>query len=49
MVMLWFFNCNVGMVKIGLFSDIYSFFDEKIFDYFVEVDEIWYVGDIGDF
>jgi len=36
------------MVKIGLLSDTHSFLDEKIFDYFAEVDEIWHAGDIGD-
>ena len=36
------------MVKIGLLSDTHSFLDEKIFDYFTEVDEIWHAGDIGD-
>ena len=36
------------MIKIGLLSDTHSFLDEKIFDYFAEVDEIWHAGDIGD-
>lgn len=36
------------MVKIGLLSDTHSFLDQKIFDYFAEVDEIWHAGDIGD-
>lgn len=35
------------MKKIGLLSDTHSFFDEKIYDYFREVDEIWHAGDIG--
>jgi len=34
-------------MKIGLLSDTHSFLDEKIFDYFSEVDEIWHAGDIG--
>jgi len=36
------------MVKIGLLSDTHSWLDEKIFDYFAAVDEIWHAGDIGD-
>jgi hypothetical protein len=35
-------------MKIGLLSDTHSFLDEKIFDYFASVDEIWHAGDIGD-
>lgn len=35
------------MKKIGLLSDTHSYFDEKIYDYFREVDEIWHAGDIG--
>ena len=35
-------------MKVGLLSDTHSFLDEKIFDYFNEVDEIWHAGDIGD-
>ena len=35
-------------MKIGLLSDTHSFLDEKIFDYFADVDEIWHAGDIGD-
>ena len=34
-------------MKIGLLSDTHGFLDEKIFDYFNEVDEIWHAGDIG--
>lgn len=34
-------------MKVGLLSDTHSFLDEKIFDYFSEVDEIWHAGDIG--
>lgn len=36
------------MVKIGLLSDTHSWLDEKVFDYFSEVDEVWHAGDIGD-
>lgn len=35
------------MKKIGLLSDTHSYLDEKIFEYFTEVDEIWHAGDIG--
>jgi uncharacterized protein len=35
------------MKKIGLMSDTHSHLDEKIFEYFSEVDEIWHAGDIG--
>ncbi len=35
------------MVKIGLLSDTHSWLDEKIFEYFSSVDEIWHAGDIG--
>ncbi len=35
------------MKKIGLLSDTHSYLDEKIFDYFSEVDEVWHAGDIG--
>ena len=36
------------MVKIGLLSDTHSWLDERIFEYFANVDEIWHAGDIGD-
>jgi len=36
------------MKKIGLLSDTHSHLDEKIFEYFDGVDEIWHAGDIGD-
>ena len=35
------------MKRIGLLSDTHSYFDEKIYDYFQKVDEIWHAGDIG--
>jgi len=35
------------MKKIGLISDTHNFFDNKIYKYFKEVDEIWHAGDIG--
>lgn len=36
-----------NMKKIGLMSDTHSHLDEKIFEVFKEVDEIWHAGDIG--
>lgn len=35
-------------MKIGLLSDTHSYLDERFFEYFADVDEIWHVGDIGD-
>jgi putative phosphoesterase len=35
------------MKRIGCLSDTHSFFDEKIYNYFREVDEIWHAGDLG--
>ena len=35
------------MQKIGLISDTHSYLDDKLFDYFKEVDQIWHAGDIG--
>lgn len=34
-------------MKIGLLSDTHSHFDEQIYTYLKEVDEIWHAGDIG--
>ena len=34
-------------IKIGLLSDTHNFFDEKIYNYFKDLDEIWHAGDIG--
>ena len=34
-------------MKIGLLSDTHGFLDEKIFEYFKDVDELWHAGDIG--
>lgn len=36
-----------NMKKIGLLSDTHSYLDEKIYQVFKEVDEIWHAGDIG--
>lgn len=35
------------MIRIGLLSDTHNYLDDKVFDYFKEVDEIWHAGDIG--
>ncbi len=35
------------MTKIGLLSDTHGFIDERILDFFNEVDEIWHAGDFG--
>ena len=34
-------------MKIGLLSDTHGHFDEKIYQYFQQCDEIWHAGDIG--
>lgn len=36
------------MKKIGLISDTHSFLDTKVKQYFVDCDEVWHAGDIGD-
>ena len=36
------------MTRIGLISDTHGFFDEKVFDYFKDCDEIWHAGDFGE-
>ncbi len=36
------------MTKIGLISDTHGYIDDKLFDFFKDVDEIWHAGDIGD-
>jgi putative phosphoesterase len=36
------------MTRIGLISDTHGYFDEKVFDYFKDCDEIWHAGDFGD-
>ena len=35
------------MKKIGLISDTHGYLDQKVFQYFKDVDEIWHAGDIG--
>ncbi len=36
------------MTKIGLLSDTHGHTDDKLFDFFKDVDEIWHAGDAGD-
>lgn len=36
------------MKRIGLLSDTHSHFDNRYIKYFMECDEIWHAGDIGD-
>lgn len=40
---------NLCMVKIGLLSDTHGHVDAKMLKFFDSVDEIWHVGDIGNF
>ncbi|NOZ33776.1 MAG: metallophosphoesterase family protein [Chlorobi bacterium] len=35
------------MIKIGLISDTHGHIDDKLLDFFKDVDEIWHAGDIG--
>lgn len=35
------------MAYIGLLSDTHAIFDEKLIDFFSDVDEIWHAGDFG--
>ena len=35
------------MKNIGLISDTHSYLHPKIFEYFIECDEIWHAGDVG--
>ncbi|MCD4792719.1 MAG: metallophosphatase family protein [Bacteroidales bacterium] len=36
------------MIKIGLLSDTHGHIDDKLLDFFKDVDEIWHAGDVGD-
>lgn len=38
----------LAMKKIGLISDTHNFFDNRFYELFADVDEIWHAGDIGD-
>lgn len=35
------------MTRIGVLSDTHGLLDERIFEHFKDVDEIWHAGDIG--
>lgn len=35
------------MIQIGLLSDTHGFIDERLYNFFEKVDEIWHAGDIG--
>jgi len=35
------------LTRIGLISDTHGYLDEKVFEHFAQVDEIWHAGDIG--
>ncbi|MFH2142655.1 MAG: metallophosphoesterase family protein [Bacteroidota bacterium] len=35
------------MTKIGLLSDTHGYVDDKLFDFFGQVDQIWHAGDLG--
>ena len=36
-------------MRIGLVSDTHGFIDEKLLDFFSDVDEIWHAGDVGEY
>jgi putative phosphoesterase len=36
------------MKRVGLLSDTHGCFDEKLYRFFDNVDELWHAGDIGD-
>jgi len=35
-------------MRIGLLSDTHSYLDPKVLEHFINCDEIWHAGDIGD-
>jgi len=35
------------LTKIGLISDTHNYFDEAVFQYFKDCDEVWHAGDFG--
>ena len=35
------------MTKIGILSDTHGLLDQRVFEHFADVDEIWHAGDIG--
>lgn len=36
------------MTRIGLISDTHGYFDDKVFEYFKDCDEVWHAGDFGE-
>jgi putative phosphoesterase len=38
---------NLFMTRIGIISDTHGYINPKIYDFLVNVDEIWHAGDIG--
>ena len=38
----------IKMTRIGLISDTHGYFDEKVFEYFKDCDEVWHAGDFGE-
>ncbi len=37
------------MKRIGLVSDTHGLLDERVFEHFINCDEVWHAGDIGSF
>ena len=37
----------MSMKKIGIMSDTHGHFDERIYKFFSDVDEVWHAGDFG--
>ena len=37
------------MKRIGILSDTHSYFDEAIFKHFINCDEVWHIGDFGNY
>ncbi len=35
------------MTRIGLLSDTHGYLDQRVFEHFRDVDEIWHAGDVG--
>lgn len=35
------------MTRIGILSDTHGYLDQRVFEHFKDVDEIWHAGDIG--
>ncbi len=36
------------MVRIGILSDTHGHLNQRVVNFFAEVDEIWHAGDMGD-